>query len=121
MAPAGREIIIGLTRVPRVGTMVMFGLGGVYVEVLRDVQFRLVPLLDVDARSMIEEVRMSGLLGSVRGQAARDRKALEETLLRVSQLAVRHPRIGEMDINPLFVLAQGVAAVDARFQVEVDG
>jgi len=121
MAPEGREIIVGLTRVPRVGTMVMFGLGGVYVEVLRDVQFRLVPLLDTDARRMIDEVRMAGLLGSVRGQPARDRKALEETLLRVSQLAVRHPRIAEMDINPLIALAHGVVAVDARFQVERAG
>jgi acetyltransferase len=118
MAPDGRETIIGLTRVPRVGAMVMFGLGGVYVEVLRDVQFRLAPLLDVDAGHMIDDVRMSGLLGAVRGQPARDRKALEETLLRVSQLAMRHPRIVEMDINPLFALAQGVVAVDARFQVE---
>jgi len=101
--------------------MVMFGLGGVYVEVLRDVQFRLAPLFDVDARRMIDDVRMSGLLGSVRGQQARDRKALEETLLRVSQLAVRHPRISEMDINPLIALAQGVVAVDARFQVETGG
>jgi acetyltransferase len=121
MAPEGREIIIGLTRVPRVGAMVMFGLGGVYVEVLRDVQFRLAPLLDVDARNMIDDVRMSGLLGAVRGQQARDRKALEDTLLRVSQLAMRHPRILEMDINPLFALAQGIVAVDARFQVETPG
>jgi acetyl coenzyme A synthetase (ADP forming)-like protein len=121
MAPEGREIIIGLTRVPRVGAMVMFGLGGVYVEVLRDVQFRLAPLQDVDARRMIDDVRMSGLLGAVRGQLARDRKALEETLLRVSQLAMRHPRIVEMDINPLIALAQGVVAVDARFQVETTG
>ena len=121
MAPEGREIIIGLTRVPRVGAMVMFGLGGVYVEVLRDVQFRLAPLFDVDARRMIDDVRMSGLLGSVRGQQARDRKALEETLLRVSQLAMHHPRISEMDINPLIALAQGVVAVDARFQVETGG
>lgn len=119
MAPEGREIIVGLTRVPRVGTMVMFGLGGVYVEVLRDVQFRLVPLLDTDARHMIGAVRMSGLLDSLRGQPARDRKALEETLLRVSQMAARHPRIAEMDINPLFALASGVVAVDARFQVAV--
>jgi acetyl coenzyme A synthetase (ADP forming)-like protein len=121
MAPEGREIIIGLTRVPRVGAMVMFGLGGVYVEVLRDVQFRLAPLFDVDARRMIDDVRMSGLLGGVRGQQARDRKALEETLLRVSQLAMRHPRISEMDINPLIALTQGVVAVDARFQVETGG
>jgi acetyltransferase len=118
MAPGGRETIVGLTRVPRVGPLVMFGLGGVYVEVLRDVQFRLAPLLDVDARHMIRNVRMYGLLEGVRGEPPRDRAALEETLLRVSQLAIRHPRIAEMDINPLFALGEGAIAVDARFQVE---
>jgi len=118
MAPAGRETIVGLTRIPRVGPMVMFGLGGVYVEVLRDVQFRLAPLLDVDAHRMIRDVRMYGLLEGVRGEPPRDRAALEEALLRVSQLAVRHPRIAEMDINPLLALAEGAVAVDARFQVE---
>jgi acetyltransferase len=118
MAPAGRETIVGLTCIPGVGPMVMFGLGGVYVEVLRDVQFRLAPLLDVDAHRMIRDVRMYGLLEGVRGEAPRDRAALEEVLLRVSQLAVRHPRIAEMDINPLLSLAEGAVAVDARFQVE---
>jgi len=118
MAPAGRETIVGLTRIPGVGPMVMFGLGGVYVEVLRDVQFRLAPLLDVDAHRMIHDVRMYGLLEGVRGEAPRDRAALEEVLLRVSQLAVRHPRIAEMDINPLLSLTDGAVAVDARFQVE---
>jgi acetyltransferase len=118
MAPRGRETIVGLTRVPRVGALVMFGLGGVYVEVLRDVQFRLVPLLDRDARRMIRDVRMYGLLEGVRGEASRDLTALEDTLLRVSQLAVRHPRITEMDINPLFALERGVVAVDARVRAE---
>jgi len=118
MALAGRETIVGLTRVPRVGPLVMFGLGGVYVEVLRDVQFRLAPLLDIDARRMIREVRMYGLLEGVRGEPPCDRDALEQILLRVSQLAMRHPRIAEMDINPLLSLADGAVAVDARFQVE---
>jgi acyl-CoA synthetase (NDP forming) len=119
MAPPATETIVGLTRIPKVGPLVMFGLGGVYVEVLRDVQFRLAPLFDVDARHMIREIRMYGLLEGVRGEQRRDLAALEEVLLRVSQLAVRHPRIAEMDINPLLSLAQGAVAVDARFQVEV--
>jgi acyl-CoA synthetase (NDP forming) len=98
--------------------MVMFGLGGVYVEVLRDVQLRLAPLLDRDARRMIRDVRMFPLLEGVRGEPRRDIEALEDVLLRVSQLAQRHPRIAEMDINPLFALERGVVAVDARVQVE---
>ena len=118
MAPAGRETIVGLTRMPGVGAMVMFGLGGVYVEVLRDVQLRLAPLLDRDARRMIRDVRMFPLLEGVRGEPRRDIEALEDVLLRVSQLAQRHPRIAEMDINPLFALERGVVAVDARVQVE---
>jgi acetate---CoA ligase (ADP-forming) len=118
MAPPATETIVGLTRIPKVGPLVMFGLGGVYVEVLRDVQFRLAPLFDVDARHMIRDIRMYGLLEGARGQQPRDLAALEDVLLRVSQLAVRHPRIAEMDINPLLSLAQGAVAVDARFQVE---
>jgi acyl-CoA synthetase (NDP forming) len=118
MAPAGRETIVGLTRMPGVGPMVMFGLGGVYVEVLRDVQLRLAPLLDHDARRMVRDVRMFPLLEGVRGEPRRDLGALEDALLRVSQLAQRHPRIAEMDINPLFALERGVVAVDARVRVE---
>jgi acetyltransferase len=96
----------------------MFGLGGVYVEVLRDVVLRLAPLRDGDARTMIREVRMYPLLEGVRGESRRDIGAVEEVLLRASQLALRHPRIVEMDINPLFALERGVVAVDARFRVE---
>ncbi len=117
MAPPGHETIVGLTRMPRVGALVMFGLGGVYVEVMRDVVLRLAPLLDQDAHQMIREVRMVRLLEGVRGEPARDLAALEDVLLRVSQLAERHPRITEMDINPLFALEQGAMAVDSRVQV----
>ena len=117
MAPKGRETIVGLTRIEGVGAMIMFGLGGVYVEVLRDVVLRLAPLLDRDARRMIRDVRMFPLLEGVRGEPARDLDALEEVLLRASQLAERHPRIAEMDINPLFALERGVVAVDARVRV----
>jgi acyl-CoA synthetase (NDP forming) len=117
MAPAGRETIVGMTRMPRAGPLVMFGLGGVYVEVLRDVVLRLGPLRDTDAHEMIREVKTYRLLEGVRGEPARDLKALVDALLRVSQLSQRHPRITELDINPLLALERGTVAVDARVQV----
>jgi len=117
MAPPGTETIVGITRVPRVGPMVMFGLGGIYVEVLRDVVLRLSPLEDTDAKEMIREVKLSRLLEGIRGQPASDLDAIAEVVLRTSQLATRHPKIAEMDINPLIALGQGVVAVDARIQL----
>ncbi len=117
MAPAGRETIVGLTRMPRVGPLVMFGLGGVYVEVLRDVVLRLSPLRDTDAQEMIHEVKSYRLLEGVRGEPVRDLGALADVLLRVSQLAQKHPRITELDINPLLALQTGALALDARVQV----
>jgi len=117
MATGGIETIVGLTRVPRVGALVMFGMGGIFVEALRDVVMRLNPLLDTDAEQMIHEVKMFQLLEGVRGQAPRDLSALAEAILRVSQLAERHPRITEMDLNPLLALEQGAVAIDARLQV----
>ena len=117
MAPAGREIIAGLTRVPRVGPMVMFGLGGIYVEALRDVSLRMCPITDEDAREMVREVKMHRLLEAIRGEPARDVDALADVLLRLSQLAIRHPAISEMDVNPLVSLPKGAVAVDARIQL----
>ncbi len=117
MASGGRETIVGLTRMPRVGPLVMFGLGGVYVEVLRDVVLRLTPLRDTDAQEMIHEVKSYQLLEGVRGEPGRDLDALADVLLRVSQLGQRHPRITELDINPLLALEKGAVAVDARVQL----
>ncbi|MHC5210423.1 MAG: acetate--CoA ligase family protein [Planctomycetota bacterium] len=117
MGPEGTETIVGVTRVPRMGPMVMFGLGGIFVEVMRDVVLRLAPLRDTDAREMIGQVRLGRLLDGVRGQAARDRAAIEQTILRIAQLAVRHPRLVEMDINPLLAMPTGVVAIDARVRV----
>lgn len=116
MAPKGTETIVGATRVPRVGPMIMFGMGGVYVEVMRDVVLRLGPLLDTDAREMIRGVRLYKLLEGVRGEPPRDLAALEEVILRVSQLAERHPEIVELDVNPLIALEEGsgALAVDVR-------
>ncbi len=119
MGPTGgTETIVGLTRVPRVGALVMFGMGGIYVEVMRDVVLRLAPLHDTDAREMIRQVKLSTLLDGVRGQKPRDVEAIAEVILRLSQLSQRHPRIAEMDINPLLALESGVVALDARVQVE---
>ena len=102
---------------PRVGPLVMFGLGGVYVEILRDVVLRLCPLRDTDAHEMIHEVKSYRLLEGVRGEPARELSALADALQRVSQLSQRHPRITELDINPLLALERGAVAVDARIQV----
>ena len=120
MARGDLETIVGLTRAPRVGALIMFGMGGIYVEALHDVVLRLAPLHDVDAEEMIREVKLFRLLEGVRGQAPRDLDALEEAILRVSQLAARHPRIEEMDINPLISLEQGAMAIDARVQVTAE-
>jgi acetyltransferase len=117
MAQAGRETIVGVTRVPRVGPMVMFGLGGIYVEVVKDVVLRLCPLRDSDADEMVRGVKMYRLLEGVRGEPPRDLDALKEVILRVAQLAERHPRIAELDINPLLSLDEGAIAVDARIQL----
>jgi len=117
MAPKGQEIIIGLNRVPGVGPMVLFGLGGIYVEALADVALRLCPITDVDADQMIRDVKMIKLLEGFRGAPPHDLGALVDTLLRVSQLATRHPEIAEMDINPLISLEDGAVAVDARIQL----
>jgi acyl-CoA synthetase (NDP forming) len=117
MASGGTETIVGMTRVEGAGALVMFGMGGIYVEVMKDVVLRLVPLLDTDAHAMVRQVKMYKLLEGVRGEPPRDLAALSEAILRISQLAERHPRITEMDINPLIALEQGTIAIDARVQV----
>ncbi len=114
MAEDGVETIVGLNRVPRVGALVMFGMGGIFVEVMRDVVLRLSPLVDTDAATMLRQVKMARLLDGVRGRPPRDRAALIDAILRVSQLAERHPRIVEMDVNPLLALEVGAVAIDAR-------
>jgi acetyltransferase len=117
MASGGTETIVGMTRVQSAGALVMFGMGGIYVEVMKDVVLRLAPLLDTDAHDMVREVKMYKLLEGVRGEPPRDLEALSQAILRISQLAERHPRIAEMDINPLIALQQGAVAIDARLQV----
>ena len=116
MPPGGLEVLIGMKRDPQFGPLVTFGLGGIYVEMLRDVTFRIAPFSSQEAEYMLGEIRAHALLDGVRGQPPVDKKALVDTLLRVSQLAQNFPEIAELDINPLIVYpqGQGVVAVDMR-------
>ena len=119
MAGKGHEVIFGISTDPRFGPLLMFGLGGKYVEVFQDVRFGVTPLSPTEASDMIRGIRGFALLEGVRGEAGADLEVLEEVLLRVAQLAHRHPRIRELDINP-FIAAPDKAsavAVDARIRV----
>ncbi len=120
MAPEGREVIVGVNRDAQFGPVVMFGLGGIYVEVLKDVVFRVAPLTQNDAEWMIGGIRSAALLGAFRGQPAADTAALADVLLRVSQLAVEFPELAECDLNPVRVYpkGEGVMALDVRFGLE---
>jgi acyl-CoA synthetase (NDP forming) len=120
MAPPGTEVIIGMSKDAQFGPVLMFGLGGVFVEVLEDVSFGIVPLLPRDASRMIGEIKGSALLRGHRGQPAADLSALEEILLRLSDLVDRTPEIKEVDLNPIFAYQDGAVAVDARVILESD-
>ena len=118
MAPPGVEAIIGAFRNPEFGHVVMFGLGGVMVEVLKDVSLHLVPLTRRDARQMIREIKGFPLLDGYRGHPKCDLEALEEALLDLSGFLEKHPEVTELDLNPVFCYPQGILAVDARVVVE---
>jgi acetate---CoA ligase (ADP-forming) len=119
MVPTGREIIMGITKDPQFGHMIMFGLGGIYVEVLKDIAFRIVPLSQEDAHEMVRETKTFPLLRGVRGEKEADIEEIEKSLLLFSQLAIDFPEIIEADINPLLVRkrGEGVIAIDARFSI----
>jgi acyl-CoA synthetase (NDP forming) len=119
----GREVIVGMTHDPKFGPVVMFGLGGIYVETMKDVVFRVPPLTDLEAREMIQQIRGYSLLRGVRGEAPVDHDALAEILQRFSQLAEDLPEIAEIEINPLLVFPQGsdFRAVDARVRLGGEG
>ncbi|MEQ1833932.1 MAG: acetate--CoA ligase family protein, partial [Candidatus Eisenbacteria bacterium] len=119
MVSEGVEAIVGMSHDPSFGPVLMFGLGGVYVELLRDVTFRVTPVTDRDVAEMVRAVRGSKLLEGWRGAPAADTAALEECILRLSQLVGEVPEIAELDLNPLKVLpaGRGCMAVDARVAV----
>jgi acetyltransferase len=119
MVVGGQEVILGVKRDPQFGPMIMFGLGGIFVEVLKDVTFGLAPLTEGEIRSMIEGTRSYGLLRGALGKAPRDVEAIIENIQRLSQLVVDFPEIEEVDINPLMVGHEGDGAlvVDGRIVI----
>ena len=117
MAPAGTEVIVGMSKDPQFGPVLMFGLGGIFVEVLKDVAFRIVPLEPRDARQMVREIKGFPVLEGVRGQPAADLAAIEKLILKLSEFVEAHPEIEELDLNPVFAFADGCIAVDARIVI----
>ncbi len=120
MLSGGVEVMIGVTDDPLFGPLMAFGLGGIHVEILGDVQFRITPLTDRDAAEMIRGIKGYRLLTGYRGHPPADLEALEEMLLRISRLVGEIPEISELDLNPIFALppGQGCRIVDARIRVE---
>lgn len=114
MVEAGIEVIIGTKIDDQFGPVIMFGMGGILVEVLKDVAFRVLPISPFTASRMIEEIRSAPLLDGYRGQPASDKKALKKLLLKCSELIESYPEIEEMDLNPVILHPQGVSIVDAR-------
>jgi acyl-CoA synthetase (NDP forming) len=120
-ARPGTEVIVGMTKDPQFGPVLMFGLGGVLVEVLKDVAFRIVPLEARDAREMVREIKGFPLLQGYRGSEPADLAALEQLILNVSGFVERHPEIDELDLNPVFAYRDGAVAVDARIILSPSG
>jgi len=114
MAKPGVEVIVGMTNDAQFGPVLMFGLGGIMVEVLKDVAFRVVPLEPRDASLMVREIKGFPVLEGVRGRAGADLKALEGFILKVSEFAAAHPEVQEIDLNPVFAYPDGALGVDAR-------
>ena len=112
--PQSTEIIIGMMKDPSFGPVIMFGLGGIFVEVLKDVSFRIIPLEERDAQEMIAEIKGYKILKGVRGEAPKDIEAIKNLLMKVSQLTMENPEIKEIDLNPVFVFEKGLQVVDAR-------
>ena len=117
MIRGGLETIVGVSRDRLFGPLVMFGLGGIYVEALRDVVFRVAPISPLDARDMLDGIRGTPILAGMRGRAGVNRDALVDVLRRVSQLAIDFPDIEELDLNPLLAFESRVVAVDARVRL----
>ena len=117
MGAAGTEFVIGAFRDPQFGPMIMVGLGGIFVEMIGDVSFRLCPITDDDARAMLAELKGNPLIDGVRGAPPLDRQAIVDALVAIggaAGLLQRHPDIAEVDLNPVLVSSQGLVAVDAR-------
>jgi len=118
MATPSTEVIVGATKDPQFGQALMFGLGGIFVEVLKDVTFRIAPITEEDAREMITEVKAYPVLRGYRGQPPADIEAIVKILLNTSKLVMEHQEIKELDLNPIIVYEKGAKTVDARIILE---
>lgn len=118
MAPPGVEVIVGMSKDAQFGPVLMFGLGGILVEVLKDVSFRIVPVTERDAREMIKEIKGYPILEGYRGQKPASIPALEKLIIKVSQFVEKNPQIKELDLNPIFAYPDKAVAVDARIILE---
>jgi len=118
MARPGIEVIVGMSKDPQFGPVIMFGLGGILVELLKDVSFRIVPITREDAAEMIREIKGYPLLEGYRGQEPANITALEDLMVRVSQFVEQTPEIKELDLNPIFAYKDKVIALDARVILE---
>ncbi|MFN3987081.1 MAG: acetate--CoA ligase family protein [Rhodocyclaceae bacterium] len=114
MAKKGTEVIVGVVRDPIFGPVLMFGLGGIFVEILEDVAFRAIPLSRFDAESMVDQLKGRKILAGVRGDAAVDEQALVDLLLSISSIVSAYPQLSELDLNPVIAYPDGYAVVDAR-------
>lgn len=118
MAPSSTEVIVGAVKDPQFGQALMFGLGGIFVEVLKDVTFRIAPITDDEAREMITEVKAYPLLKGYRNTPPADIDAIVKILLSTSNLVTEHEEIKELDLNPVMVYRKGAKTVDARIIFE---
>jgi acyl-CoA synthetase (NDP forming) len=118
MAPQSTEIIVGATKDPQFGPTLMFGLGGIFVEILKDVTFRIAPVTEDEAREMITAVKAYPLLKGYRNMPLADIEAIVEILLNTSRLVMEHQEIKELDLNPIMVYEKGAKTVDARIILE---
>ena len=120
MAGTGQECIIGMIRDRQFGPVIMFGLGGIFVEVLKDISFRVAPLGQQDIDEMIKEIKGYRILTGIRGEGPKDIDALKDILGKLSDIAVGNPEIKEIDLNPVIVHEKGVSIVDSRVIIAED-
>ncbi len=118
MVKGKRELVMGLIVDPQFGPCVMFGLGGIFTEILEDVSFRVAPLTKADANEMLEEIRGRNILGRVRGMPEANREALVEILIKLGEIGLKHPKIKEIDLNPVILRGSEPVVVDALIVLE---
>ena len=121
MMPAGTEVIIGMTRDPQFGPAVLFGLGGIFVEVMKDVSYRVAPVMERDAAQMIRDIKGYPLLRGARKTDPVDLEALIDLIMKISRLSIEIPEVEELDLNPVLAYSEGACAVDARIILNSKG